>query len=118
MMNPGMSNYLPVNSPGTGIDMDNTLPPLSNNTLLVNALDMDMRSKLHSTRALPKPWQPDEIPSPRPMFSFDQMTDYDLNAESSQLLSWLFGDSSSLSEQFDSPASQATFSPPRQWQKT
>jgi hypothetical protein len=112
MMNPGMSNYLPVNSPGTGIDMDNTLPPLSNNTLLVNALDMDMRSKLHSTRALPKPWQPDEIPSPRPMFSFDQMTDYDLNAESSQLLSWLFGDSSSLSEQFDSPASQATFSPP------
>lgn len=108
----GMANYLPVNSPGPGIDMDNTLPPLNNNTLLVNALDMDMRSKLHSTRALPKPWQPDEIPSPRPMFSFDQMTDYDLNAESSQLLSWLFGDSSSLSEQFDSPASQATFSPP------
>ncbi|KAG5360792.1 Zinc finger protein [Yarrowia sp. B02] len=110
MLNSGIPNYLPVNSPG--IDMDNTLPPLNNNTLLVNALDMDMRSKLHSTRALPKPWQPDEIPSPRPMFSFDQMTDYDLNAESSQLLSWLFGDSSSLSEQFDSPTSQATFSPP------
>lgn len=105
-----LNSYLPVNSPG--IDLDNTLPPLNNNTLLVNALDMDMRSKLHSTRALPKPWQPDEIPSPRPMFSFDQMTDYDLNAESSQLLSWLFGDSSSLSEQFDSPSSQATFSPP------
>ncbi|KAG5368716.1 Zinc finger protein [Yarrowia sp. E02] len=109
---PGMASYLPVNSPSSGIDMDNTLPPLNNNTLLVNALDMDMRSKLHSTRSLPKPWQPDEIPSPRPMFSFDQMTDYDLNAESSQLLSWLFGDSSSLSEQFDSPSSQATFSPP------
>lgn len=113
---PGMIESSQIN-PST-LAMENTLPPLNNSTLLVNALDVDMRSKLHS-RALPKPWQPDEVPpvsnnplTPRPMFSFDAMTDYDLNAESSQLLSWLFGDASSLSEQFDSPTSQATFSPP------